>query len=295
MSKLHKADREALIALPIIGVIGALLAWAGSQNGASFGFLPVYSWGVLLAFVIQWIAFVPAYLSQSEKYYDLVGSLTYLSVLTLGVSLSPHKDLRTLILSVCIGCWAIRLGSFLFLRIRAVGEDSRFNEIKPHFFRFLMAWSLQGLWVCFSLAAAMAAITSTQSVPLGLWGMLGLGIWLLGFAFEAVSDEQKRRFRNNPENKGQFIRSGLWAWSRHPNYFGEITLWVGIALLALPALRGWQWVTLISPVFVALLITRISGVPMLEEKADERWGGQEDYEAYKARTPVLIPNPLQKP
>jgi len=124
-----------------------------------------------------------------------------------------------------------------------------------------------------------------------VFAAIGFLVWVFGFAFEVTADTQKSRFRADPNNKGKFIHTGLWAWTRHPNYFGEIVLWVGVAIIALPVLRGWQWVTLISPVFVALLITRISGVPLLEKQADERWGGQEDYEAYKERTPVLIPRP----
>jgi steroid 5-alpha reductase family enzyme len=116
-------------------------------------------------------------------------------------------------------------------------------------------------------------------------------VWVFGFVIEVTADSQKSRFRADPENKGKFIHTGLWAWSRHPNYFGEIVLWIGVAVIALPILRGWQWLTLISPVFVTLLLTRISGVPMLEKRADEKWGGQEDYEAYKERTPVLVPRP----
>ncbi|MGD8865403.1 MAG: DUF1295 domain-containing protein, partial [Anaerolineales bacterium] len=107
------------------------------------------------------------------------------------------------------------------------------------------------------------------------------------------ADAQKSRFKADPNNEGDFISSGLWAWSRHPNYFGEIMLWIGVALIAAPVLRGWQWVTMISPVFVTLLITQVSGVPMLEKRADETWGGQEDYEQYKKNTPVLIPRPPQ--
>jgi steroid 5-alpha reductase family enzyme len=145
--------------------------------------------------------------------------------------------------------------------------------------------------VTFTLAAALAAITTTTRKPLGLFALIGLLIWLLGFAFEVVADSQKNRFRANPENTGKFIQTGLWAWSRHPNYFGEIVLWIGVAVIALPIMQGWQWVTLISPVFVTLLLTRISGVPMLEKRAEEKWGGQADYEAYRARTPVLIPRP----
>lgn len=292
---MKKQDREALIALPIILSVGGLLAWAGSQHGVTVAGWPVYAWCVMLAFGIQWIAFVPAYLKQSEKYYDLIGSLTYLSVLSTGIGLSTHKDLRSLVLGILIACWALRLGSFLFLRIHAVGEDSRFRDIKPHFFRFLMAWTLQGLWVCFSLAAALAAITTTSPVSFGFFEGIGVFIWIIGFSFEAIADHQKSQFRKNTKNKGTFIRSGLWSRSRHPNYFGEIVLWIGIAIIAFPALQDWQWLTLISPVFITLLLTRISGVPMLEEKADSKWGGQADYENYKANTPVLIPSLLKKP
>ena len=94
--------------------------------------------------------------------------------------------------------------------------------------------------------------------------------------------------RSDPSNKDKFINTGLWAWSRHPNYFGEIVLWIGVAVIALPVMKGWQFLTLISPVFVYLLLTKISGIPLLENKSDEKWGGQEDYEKYKADTPVLM-------
>jgi steroid 5-alpha reductase family enzyme len=167
----------------------------------------------------QWLAFTAAYLLQTEKFFDLTGSITYISVTIIAVLLNPVVDGRSILLLVLVMIWAF------------------------------------------------------------------------GFAIEATADAQKNRFRADPENKGKFIHTGLWARSRHPNYFGEIVIWIGVAVIALPILRGWQWVSLISPVFVTLLITRISGVPMLEKRADEKWGGQEDYEAYKERTPVLIPRP----
>jgi steroid 5-alpha reductase family enzyme len=124
---------------------------------------------------------------------------------------------------------------------------------------------------------------------LDIFAVVGFLMWVFGFAIEVSADAQKSRFNANPDNKGKFIQTGLWSRSRHPNYFGEIMLWVGIAVIALPVLHSWQWVALISPIFVTLLLTRVSGVPLLEKKADKKWGGQEDYEAYKKRTPTLIP------
>jgi steroid 5-alpha reductase family enzyme len=243
-----------------------------------------------LAFLIQWLVFIPAYLTQSERFYDLTGSITYITVVSLAVLLSPPIDGRDILLWALVVVWAGRLGTFLFRRVRKAGKDARFDEIKVSFFRFLLTWTLQGLWVTFTAAAALAAITSSAPRQLGLFALIGFLIWLLGFGLEAVADAQKNRFRADPANKGKFIQTGLWARSRHPNYFGEIVIWIGVAIIALPVLRGWQFVTLISPVFVTLLLTRISGLPMLERRADEKWGGQEDYEAYKARTPVLIPS-----
>jgi steroid 5-alpha reductase family enzyme len=286
-----KSDRNALFALPIVVLIGLGIAWAGAQGGALVLGIPIFAFSVGLAFVIQWLVFIPAYLLQNESFFDLTGSITYISVTTLAVLLSPTVDGRSLLLFALVVIWAARLGTFLFRRIRKAGKDARFDEIKLSFPRFLLTWTLQGLWVTFTLAAALAAITTTTRQELGLFAIVGLLVWIFGFVIEVVADAQKSRFRADPQNKGKFIHAGLWAWSRHPNYFGEIVLWVGVAIIALPVLRGWQWATLISPVFVAVLLMRISGVPMLEKRADEKWGGQPDYEAYKERTPVLIPRP----
>jgi steroid 5-alpha reductase family enzyme len=288
---MKKTDRNALIASPTVILIGLGIAWAGSQGGASALGIPIFALSVGLAFAIQWLAFIPAYLLQNESFFDLTGSITYISVTAIAVLLSPVVDGRSILLLALVAVWATRLGTFLFRRIRKAGKDTRFDEIKPSFIRFLNTWTLQGLWVTFTLAAALAASTTTTRKQLDVFAGIGFLVWVFGFAIEVTADSQKGRFRADPNNKGKFIHTGLWAWSRHPNYFGEIVLWVGVAIIALPVLRGWQWVTLISPVFVALLITRISGVPMLEKRADERWGGQEEYEAYKERTPVLIPRP----
>jgi steroid 5-alpha reductase family enzyme len=286
---MQQADRTALLALPAVILIGVGLAWAGSHGGASAFGLPLFGMAVGLAFLIQWAAFIPAWLQETERFYDLTGSLTYVTVTALAVFLGPVVDGRSLLLLALVVVWAGRLGVFLFRRVHRAGKDGRFDEIKASFPRFLLAWTLQGLWVAFTAAAALVAVTTTTRKEPDAFATAGFAVWSIGFAIEAGADAQKRRFRADPANRGRFIQTGLWARSRHPNYFGEIVLWVGVAIIALPVLRGWQWVVLASPLFVTLLLTRVSGVPLLEKRADEKWGGQADYEAYKKRTPVLIP------
>ena len=283
------ADRKALMILLIAAAGGVLVAVAGSHGGATLGGFPLFALGMAAAFLIQWLAFVPAFRAQPEKYYDLTGALTYISITVFLVLLTPGVDARGLLLAAMVVVWAGRLGSFLFRRVSKHGKDDRFDELKPSFFRFLNTWTLQGLWVVLTATAAWVAITSATRVALDWWALIGFVVWAAGFGIEMVADSQKRRFKADPANKGRFISTGLWAKSRHPNYFGEIVLWIGVLLVAVPVLEGWQWVALLSPVFVALLLVKGSGVPPLEKKADQTWGGQADYEAYKANTPVLVP------
>lgn len=276
-------------------LLGAGVAWAGSQGGATVGTLPAFGLIVGIVFLIQIIVFVPSFIRQTEHFYDVTGSLTYISMTVLAAFLVAPLDLRSALLAGLVMVWAVRLGTFLFRRVRKSGKDSRFDDIKSSFVRFLNVWIIQALWVTLTAGAAWAAVTSAARAPLDALTVVGVAVWAIGFGIEVIADLQKSRFRAERANRGRFISTGLWSWSRHPNYFGEITLWLGVALIAFPVLTGWQLVTLISPVFVFLLITRVSGVPLLEKSADERWGGQADYEAYKAQTSVLVPLPPRPP
>jgi len=287
-------DPRALLVLPTVVLIGLAIAWAGSQGGSTFRGVPVFALAVALVFLIQWLAFVPAYLMQSERFFDLTGSLTYVSVTILAAWLSAPIGGRSIVLAVFVVAWAVRLGLFLFRRVRRAGKDDRFDEIKPSFVRFLNVWTIQAMWVTLTFAAALAAITSTSQSGLDAFAFVGIGVWTAGVAIEATADMQKNRFRADASNKGAFISTGLWSWSRHPNYFGEIVLWIGVAIIALPVLQGWQLITLTSPVFVFLLLTRVSGIPLLEAKAEATWGGQDAYESYKKRTQVLVPLPPRR-
>lgn len=290
----NQPERRSLILLPLVVATGAAVAWAGSQGSMRVGHLPVFALCGALAFGINWLVFVHAYLAQTERFFDLTGTITYVCVVGMALVLADATDPRSLLLGGMVLVWSLRLGTFLFARIERVGADARFDELKPSFLRFLLTWTLQGLWVLLTLAAALGAITSGGSVPLGGPAVVGTLIWLLGFAVEVVADETKHRFRADPGNRGRFIRSGIWAWSRHPNYFGEITLWVGVAIAALPELSGWRYTTLISPVFVYLLLTRVSGIPLLEARGDEKWGHEPEYQAYRERTPMLFPRPPRR-
>ncbi|MFK7898211.1 MAG: DUF1295 domain-containing protein [Myxococcota bacterium] len=282
--------RRSLIALPVIFGIGAAIAWAGSQNGLyAFGW-PLFGLCGAIAFGVNGLVFLHANAVKTERFYDLTGSLTYLSVVGFALAFG-NADARALLLACLISIWAARLGSFLFIRITKDGSDGRFDEIKVNFANFLMTWMLQGLWVFLTASCALAAMTSAGSTPLGLPAYLGAVIWLIGFGIEVVADYQKSRFRADSNNDGRFITSGLWSWSRHPNYFGEIVLWIGVAIAAIPALAGWQLVTLISPIFVTVLLTKISGIPLLEDRAKKRWGDEPAFQDYTRRTSVLIPRP----
>jgi steroid 5-alpha reductase family enzyme len=281
--------RNSVLGTVIAVALGALVVLAGSDGGSTVGTVAVFAVCGLLAYAINWAVFVPSNLAKTEHYFDLTGSATYLTVVTVALLLSDDLDARALIVGGMVMVWALRLGAFLFRRVRRVGRDGRFDQIKTDPLRFFMTWTLQGLWVLLTLACALAIITGTERESIGWVGIVGMVVWGVGFAVEVVADQQKSAFKRDPANDGRFITSGLWAWSRHPNYFGEIVLWVGIAIIALPVLSGWQWVTLISPVFVVVLLTRVSGIPMLEARAEKRWGTEDEFRSYTANTPALIP------
>lgn len=280
-----------LLALLISGGI----AIAGAHGGVDFLGLPLMICCAILAFVVQWVVFIHSWLTRSERLYDLTGSFTFIIMVIAALVIAGRYDLRSVLIAAAIVIWALRLGPFLFNRIAKAGEDRRFRTIKTSFPTFLMTWTMQGNWVFVTASAGVAAITSGIVAPAEWTLWAGLAIWAFGFAVEVISDNQKSRFNADPANEGQFIRSGLWSWSRHPNYFGEIVLWAGVAVMAFPALIGNQVFTLIAPIFVMLQLTLISGVRMLEHRANREWGEDPEYQAYKNATPTLMLWPPRSP
>ena len=237
---------------------------------------------------------------QTEKFFDLTGSITN-TLLTVGAAGAAASrsalSTRRAMCACMIALWAVRIGHFLFTRILASGEDRRFRTIKTSLPRFFNVWTLQGLWCWFNVLAfaimCSPALDAAAAAPLGALDGIGAGLWLCGFVVEVLADRQKTAFNADPNNKGRFISHGLWSWSRHPNYCGEIVLWTGVAVISSSAFInygvGWHWIGLWSPVFVTLLLTCVSGVPMLESRADKKWGDDAEYKRYKAQTPVMFP------
>jgi len=284
-------------------ILGFLVAYIVGQNSVDFFGFPLLIFCFLYSYIVHWIFFIHAYIFQTEHYFDATGSFTYISLSIIlilnSIFNSSFEGLNpyTYLIGIMVILWSLRLGMFLFKRVKDVGQDVRFIEMKKDFFWFFMTWTLSGLWVFLTYVAGLSAMTSinlieNMSFYHFAFMITGFLLWVLGFFIEILADNQKKIFRENLSNKGKFISSGLWAWSRHPNYFGEIILWLGIAIIAFPSMEGGEFLGLISPLFVYVLLTKISGIPMLEKSSDNKWGLEEDYIKYKKTTPILF---LKKP
>ena len=275
-------------------LIASLVSIAAAQNGALYNNYPISIISMALSFIIHWLVFIPSYFYKTEKFYDITGTVAYMSILiTTAYLLSIIKNevvlLRSILSIIFVMIWAIRLGAFLFTRVIKVGEDKRFEDAKKSFSKFLMFFNISALWVFLTIVNVLTMIINNSDSITDIFFIIGFSIAIIGLIIEVVADRQKRKFRMNISNKGEFIRSGLWSISRHPNYFGEILIWLGISFSTLPILSGWQFVTLISPIFVILLLTKVSGINLLEAAADDKWALDKNYQDYKEKTSVLIP------
>ena len=279
-----------LVAISIAVTVVVLgIAWLGDQTGSRLYGLPLMVAMAVGVFAVQWIGLIHARLFETEHYFDLVGSLTYVTVTVFAVQQAIDFGLRQQLIAAAVMIWALRLGPFLFMRIKKAGEDQRFRKIKLSTPRFLLTWTLQGTWVFITAGAALAAIMTPNTDALGGVFYAGVILWIIGFLVEVIADNQKSRFKADPANEGRFINTGIWSRAQHPNYFGEIVLWTGVAVMAWPSLSESALIFLVSPLFVALLLTRISGIPLLRKTAGARWGDDPEYQAYLKETPVLIP------
>ena len=247
------------------------------------------TYAVLYIFLIHLLIFVPSYFFQTEKFFDLTGTISYVSsVLFIFFKSNTVEsiNLGSLVLSIFIIIWSLRLGTFLFLRIKKAGKDRRFNEIKKSFSWFFMTFSVSGMWVTICSICALTGIAN--GIIFSSTTIIGIIIFIIGFTIEIIADSQKTKFRANDDNKDKFISSGLWKYSRHPNYLGEIILWLGISLISFSSLEGFQYITLISPIFTYLLLVNVSGINFLEKSGKKKWGHLDSYKKYLKETPRLF-------
>ncbi|KAJ3247666.1 hypothetical protein HDU78_003472 [Chytriomyces hyalinus] len=301
------------------------------------------SLGITLAvdFGIQFVFYIYSAARQTETLYDLSGSLTYIVCVLVALLLRDNGDVnaisslhpRQIVAAALVLIWALRLGSFLFMRFVFViitssfnkkpdpyptplrvqkHADRRFDTLKTNPVQFAIPWSLQVIWIfltAFPVFAILGNISTAQNA-FGASDGIGIAIWVFGFVVEAVADAQKSAFKT--KNPTKFVslsaavistdvalknaainlkqmQTGLFKYSRYPNYFGEVTLWVGMFILCANGFTdSWQWVTIISPIFVFCLIYFLSGVAMLEKSSEARYGQDPEFIAYKARTSKFI-------
>ena len=278
-----------ILSIVVLLLIPFSLAYLSSLNSISSIWESILIRSFILIFIIQIIVFIPSFIFKTEHYYDLTGGITFIIVILYAFyekfQIIEFIDFRSVILVLFILIWSLRLSLYLFFRVK-VGGDVRFIEIKKNFLRFMRAWIFQGTWV-FICSFPVLIVLLNKPLENDLFLYVGIFFWVFGFLFEVIADRQKVIF--NKTSKGKFISTGLWSFSRHPNYFGELVLWLGITIISLPTFLEFQYLGLITPIFIYLLLTKVSGVNLLEELAEKRWGNSKDYILYKNNTPVFFP------
>ncbi|XP_015929834.1 uncharacterized protein [Parasteatoda tepidariorum] len=240
-------------------------------------------------FAIQFAVFAVSSFLKTEKFYDITGSVTFVILSHLCHTWVPERSLRQMIQAGMISTWAVRLGTFLFIRVLKSGKDRRFDKVRENPLRFFVLWTMQGVWVFITLLPSILLLSRPDFVPLSHRDYFGFALWMLGFGIEVTADFQKSVFCNIPENKGKFINTGLWSISRHPNYLGEILLWFGLYFSASTTFRGKEMLCVLCPIFDMVLITRISGIPLLEKYGMQKWGKDPAYVEYVKNTALIIP------
>ncbi len=246
---------------------------------------------LLISFGIQIFFFLFAATFKTDKFTDLAYGISFVIIALYFLFTNNTYFPTQIAIAAAVTIWSLRLATYLFIRILKIKKDSRFDERRENLLEFAKFWLLQAISTWVIMLPTIVILSSNKSNLVAQTLITGALIWAFGFTIETIADWQKFRFKNKPENKNQWIQSGLWKYSRHPNYFGEILCWWGIFIMALPYLQGIELLTVVSPLYITILLLFISGIPPLEKKHDEKYGGREDYQQYKEKTSVLIPLP----
>jgi len=252
---------------------------------------------ILLSFVISLVVNAAFFAFAAVRKTDVVTDLSYsLSFAVLAIAL-PSLGAREpvqLVASLLVLIWAVRLGGYLLARILRIKVDHRFDEMRDKPLRFARFWLLQAISVAVIMLPVSYLVSRDAAPGFGPWAIAGALVWLVGLVIEAVADAQKSAFKGKEANRERFITSGLWKYSRHPNYFGEMLVWWGLFVYAVPFLAGAAFAVVIGPVFITLLLLFVSGIPLLERSADAKYGDDPAYREYKRRTSILVPLPPRR-
>ena len=250
------------------------------------------SFGV--AFAVNGVFFAVAAARRTDVVTDLSYSLTFVLLAIVLPATGAGRPVQ-LVASLLVVVWAARLGAYLLRRILRTRVDHRFDGMRERPLRFARFWLLQAVTVAVVMLPVSYLLDRDHPPGAGAWNVAGAAVWLCGLLVEAVADAQKAAFRANEQNRGHFIATGLWRYSRHPNYFGELLVWWGLFVYAVPALHGASFLVVVGPVFITLLLLFVSGIPLLERSADEKYANDDAYRDYKRRTSILVPLPPRKP
>src|SRR3954454_13084837 len=253
---------------------------------------------ILLSFLITLAVNAAFFAFAASRKTDVVTDLSYSLSFALLAIVLPFLGAREpvqLVASLLVLVWAVRLGGYLLRRILRMKVDHRFDEMRDNPLRFARFWLLQAISVAVIMLPVSYLLGEDAAPGFGLWAIAGAVVWLIGLVIEAVGDAQKSTFKAKRENRERFITNGLWRYSRHPNYFGEMLVWWGLFVFAVPFLHGAAFAVVIGPVFITLLLLFVSGIPLLERSAEAKYGDDPAYREYKRRTSILVPLPPPPP
>ncbi|KAM3294570.1 hypothetical protein ACQJBY_037457 [Aegilops geniculata] len=239
----------------------------------------------------QLVFFIITALLRFDKVTDFAGSTNFVIIAVLVAALKGTWHFRQIVLTVLVIIWGLRLAVFLLMRILQWGEDKRFDEMRANLGKLAVFWTFQAVWVWTVSLPVTIVNASSRNPSIEARDIIGWIMWAIGLAVEAIADQQKLKFKNSPSNRGKWCNVGLWSYTRHPNYFGEMFLWWGVFVASTPVLSGAEWLVILGPIFLTLLLLFVSGIPLLESSADKRFGRSEEYRTYKKTTSPLIPLP----
>jgi steroid 5-alpha reductase family enzyme len=243
-----------------------------------------------IALAVNGVFFAVAAARRTDVVTDLSYSLTF-AVLAVVLLFTGAAEPIQLVASLLVVVWAVRLGTYLFRRIMRMKVDHRFDGMRDDPLRFARFWLLQAITVAVVMLPVTYLLDRDDPPGIGAWSIAGAAVWLVGLLVEAIADAQKSAYKAKAENRDRLVASGLWRYSRHPNYFGEMLVWWGLFLYTVPVLHGAAFAVVAGPVFITLLLLFVSGIPPLERSAEEKYGNDPAYREYKRRTSILVPLP----